>query len=505
MRIRTFLAALACGLVTWAGPATARMTASATPRSDRLEHMATLTATASGGHLGFDSVAISGPTIVANSYVLDSHQDAGIYVFSQPAAGWSNAAPVAHLTAPAVAYLTTVAVSADTVVAAAPDTVYVYAKPPGGWSGTLAPSARLVASDAQAGSDFGFRVSASGDTVTATGGDAVYVFTKPAHGWSGTVEQSAKLLLPGGADAHSALIDGRTVFAGTVSGYPSPNSYRGAVYVFEEPAHGWRGTISPLATLAPSTHAPLEGDLAVAGDTVAASAFPPNDGGTLQIYLFTRPRHGWEGIRHEQAIRTLPADSYTLGPFLGGAAQTFAAVKLEPGPNHMCPCGSSIYAFSEPSGGWSGRYPTVSSASLATASPPAVSGQTVAVGDEGGVHVFRAIAPPSLGRIAVSGLGAGRPRIDFTVAAGADTPAIRSVRIVLPRGLTFGPGTPTRTLVPARHRLSVTLTSPALAMTAALRRRVEHRRRTLTLRVSVTVTDAAGTRTVLPLTIRLSA
>ena len=113
---------------------------------------------------------------------------------------------------------TSVAVQGDTIVVGAPyydlfgassdeGVAFVFRKPVGGWSGTLAPSARLQASNPNpfgANEHVGIAVALDGDVI-AVGADsyelvsaasdegAVFVYRKPVGGWSGTLTESARL------------------------------------------------------------------------------------------------------------------------------------------------------------------------------------------------------------------------------------------------------------------------------------------------------------------------
>ena len=118
--------------------------------------------------------------------------------------------------------------------------------------------------------------------------------------------------------------------------------------------------------------------------------------------------------------------------------------------------------------------------------------------------------PPALSRVSLSSVGASRPTLSFTVTAGRDEPALKSISIVLPRGLHFtksrstvsvtGPrgkhlrftaslkdGGLVVTLRTATPQARVTISSPRLAasgsLTAALARH-QATRVTLTVRVT---------------------
>ena len=103
-----------------------------------------------------------------------------------------------------------------------PDAAFVYVKPPTGWN-NLSQSAVLVPSDGQGSCDnFGGSISISGNTVvvgasqsspncSSTGPGSVYVFVEPPGGWSGQVAETANLTASDGmvGDALKLLHDGK--------------------------------------------------------------------------------------------------------------------------------------------------------------------------------------------------------------------------------------------------------------------------------------------------------
>ena len=174
-------------------------------------------------------------------------------MFVKPAAGWTNGTESNELTASdgatAACLGCSVAVSGDTVVAGAQyatvggnvaqGAVYVFVEPASGWtSGTE--TAKLTASDAAATDFLGSSVAVSGDTVVAgapyatVGANAkqgaAYVFVEPASGWTSGTE-SAKLTASDGAAGDflgSVAVSGDTVVAGA----RGTNGSKGAAYVF---------------------------------------------------------------------------------------------------------------------------------------------------------------------------------------------------------------------------------------------------------------------------------
>jgi subtilase family serine protease len=117
---------------------------------------------------------------------------------------------------------------------------------------------------------------------------------------------------------------------------------------------------------------------------------------------------------------------------------------------------------------------------------------------------------PTVSHVSLSSVGAGRPRLSFTVAAGRNEPGLKTISITLPRGLHFSKSRATVTVTGAKGKhlkfaaslqhvalvitvrtatsqLRVTVSSPRLAastgLTAAITRH-QSSRITLTLRVA---------------------
>jgi hypothetical protein len=267
--------------------------------------------------LGY-SISVSGGTVVASApteTVGSNAEQGAVYVFEEPPTGWgTGATPVAELTASdgaaynqlgtAVATDGTTIVAGDTPDEATGKGVYVWTMPSNGWSHEpTAPAAtqtaELTASDEYVGNAVGTSVAVSGDTVAAgaynhkippTGfaQGAVYVWTMPTAGWAAAAgaaaNQAAELTV---ADAPtgttlgtSVAIDGNAVLGGASEEVDGGTNPGGAVYVFVEPAAGWKSEPAyPHANetdeLAVSDRAPgdaLGGSVAYDGDAIVAGA-----------------------------------------------------------------------------------------------------------------------------------------------------------------------------------------------------------------------------------------
>jgi hypothetical protein len=118
--------------------------------------------------------------------------------------------PDATLAAPGAVFLGPVVASGNTVVAdgvgLSSSVPCVFVKPGGGWSNE-GPSAALRASD---GTALNGDIAVSGPTIVV----GQYAFVRPPGGWSGVVQESAKLIVPvRSASVGAVTISGATIFA----------------------------------------------------------------------------------------------------------------------------------------------------------------------------------------------------------------------------------------------------------------------------------------------------
>ncbi len=244
------------------------------------------------------SVAVDGGTVVVGAHKADyidlndssnNLADSGAaYVFTKPGSGgWVNANETAKLTASDAAandeFGISVAVHGETVVVGAHQSdaddqdnnegaAYVFTKPETdanddeskdwkdwaslGDEGKAGLTAKLIASDAARGDEFGISVAVADDDDTIVVGayldddngdnsGSAYVFTRDSNGWS----QKTKLTGPsrGKGDwlGHSVAVVGNTVIAGAErSNISGPDS--GAVYLWTVP--GWTDIANSDAT-----------------------------------------------------------------------------------------------------------------------------------------------------------------------------------------------------------------------------------------------------------------
>ena len=222
------------------------------------------------------SVAVHDETVAVGAHLENANDDdvditddvadsGAAYVFTKPeSVGWADATETAKLTADNGAandeFGISVAVHGETVVVGAhkydvgvgtekanAGAAYVFIKPTGGPWADGTETAKLIASDAMRGDEFGIAVAVDDneDTIVVgaylddDNGDnagSAYVFTQDSNGWS----QQTKLTGPSrGKDdwlGYSVAVVGNTVIAGAdKSNISGPDS--GAVYLWTVP--GW--------------------------------------------------------------------------------------------------------------------------------------------------------------------------------------------------------------------------------------------------------------------------
>ena len=264
--------------------------------------------------------------------------------------------------------------------------------------------AKLTASDAAGGDQFGHGVAVDGDTmvVGAPSEDslrgAAYVFVRDAGVWG----EAAKLTASDGAQddwfGWSVAIDGDTVVVGAFEDDDGAFN-AGSAYVFTKPVSGWATAASSVKLTASD---PAAGDwfgksLAIDGDTVVVGAENDDDGGTNSgsAYLFSEPAGGWASATSN--VKLTASDAAGSDVFGRSVAIDDGTVVVGAGGDDDGAANSgSVYVFSEPAGGWA----SATSSVKLTASDPAaddwfgrsvaIDGTTIVVGadldDDGGAN-----------------------------------------------------------------------------------------------------------------------
>ncbi len=300
-----------------------------------------------------------------------------------------------------------VAVSGDTIVVGAPNfkvgevhqgAAFVFVRPATGWA-TAHQNAELTSSNGEEGDEFGESVAISGNNVVVgahfekvgghDGQGAAYVFVMPRTGWAGSLTQSAELVASDGAMldhlGFSVAISGKTVLAGA----PHRNGEQGAAYVFSEPSGGWGSkeageTVTQAAELTASGGAAndeLGLSVAVSGKTGVAGApghkvAESEKQGT--VYAFSEPSGGW-GSKEAGEVVNQAAELIASG----GAAKDELGLSVAVSGGTVvtgAPGKGLAYVFSEPGGGWGSKKAgeVVNQAAQLTAPTP-VLGESVVV------------------------------------------------------------------------------------------------------------------------------
>jgi FG-GAP repeat len=230
------------------------------------------------------SVAISGHTILASSYLSPA------LVYVRPARDWkSTSTPNATLSTP---YGTaSLAIGGGTVVIGALTNTYqegsafIFLRPRGGWKGQVIPVAQLVASDPTYLFGMAVTINRSGDTVVAgsygpcefCNGGKLYVFVKPTRGWV-SMTQTAKLSIRNSFGIGSTVAiseNGDTIVTGSPYATVDANQDQGTAYVFYKPNGGWKTTRKFNAELTASDgakHDEFGTSVAISGNSIVSGS-----------------------------------------------------------------------------------------------------------------------------------------------------------------------------------------------------------------------------------------
>jgi hypothetical protein len=463
-------------------------------RVDPLLQQAQLSATnvTAGSYVG-ESVAVSGDgsTVVVGATGANSGEGA-VYVFSEPAGGWTSGTQTATLTASSGTsgeeFGLSVAVSSDgsTVAVGAPETTvggnadqgtaYVFAKPAGGWASNTQ-TATLEESAGASGDKFGGSVSVSGEgstvvagaayatvTTNSAGHGAAYVFSEPGGGWTSatprtptatlTTSNSGSIVYLGSAVAIST--DGSTVVAGAGSAMEG----QGEVFIFDEPGGGWSSE-TQTSRLTASTGVSGDGlgssvAVSASGSTVVSGAlYAPDSGGATgpgAAYVFSEPAQGWPSEPTGIQTATLTAANTAVGDFGESVAISSAeGSTVVVGAPYQGFGGSTeqegaAYVFSEPTGGWASEASETQTAEL-SASNGVTFGWSVAASADGS-----SVIASALGTFVGTTEGAGAAFVFGSSSAGTTTTSTNTAPTPTP--------TPSTGATPPT---STTNTTPAIA------------------------------------------
>ncbi|HWY20939.1 MAG TPA: hypothetical protein VNX26_06930 [Candidatus Acidoferrum sp.] len=304
------------------------------------------------------AVAIGGNTVAV------SPVGGSVFVYLKPAGGWRSMTQTAILSpsnpATALNFGSSIALAGNTIVVGCDQAtigsnqsqgaLYVFVEPAGGWT-NMTETAILTASDGDAFDSLGLSVGISGNTIVGGADPAAYVFVKPAGGWvSGT--QTAELTTTNRTQLDIVAISANTVVvSAVVSG-----GTQGGVLVYVEPSTGW-ANMTETATLDTGVrYVSTMRAVAISGDTVAGGAADVSPNGVSHagaLFVWVKPAAGWS--KNMPPTAELTASNGTgnanLGVgvginasvIVGGAPGTTVGSNLEQG---------AVYVFNQPASGW---------------------------------------------------------------------------------------------------------------------------------------------------------
>ena len=255
-------------------------------------------------------------------------------------------------------------ISGDTIVAAAylEDTTasgagsaYIFTRSGTTWS----QQAKIQASDAGAGDNFGKFVAIDGDTMvtgahyedtTADDAGAAYVFTRSGTTWS----QQAKLQASDAAYrdylGFSVAIDGDTIVVGAFGEDTGADS-AGAAYVFTRSGTTWSQQAKLQASDAQASDQFGREAISISGDTIVVGAYREDTGGSDagSAYVFIRSGTSWSQQAKLQASDAAAGDRF-------GAAVSISSDTIVAGASLEDTAGTdtgSVYVFTRSGTSWS--------------------------------------------------------------------------------------------------------------------------------------------------------
>ena len=223
--------------------------------------------------------------------------------------------------------------------------------------------AKLTASDAAPGDDFGISVSLYGGyaligAIHSDGNQgnsgAAYLFEKPEGGWINTTE-NAKLTASDGANNDyfgiSVSLYDNYALVGAPNHTHNNVLYAGATYLFEKPLNGWENTTETTKLTALNvahddhfgTSVSLYGDYALVG--------APNDcynNAASSAYLFEKPINGW--INATETAKLTASDGVSSCNQFGISVSFYGDYALVGA--HQNNGSGSAYLFEKPLNGW---------------------------------------------------------------------------------------------------------------------------------------------------------
>jgi len=310
---------------------------------------------AAGDRFGF-SVSISGETAIVGAPDDDNvgFDSGSAYVFEEPIGGWVDATEDAKLTALDAAasdfFGVSVSISGDTAIVGArgnddagfqSGSAYVFVKPGTGWVDATE-DAKLTASDAATGDEFGNSVSISGDTAIVgarfdddaclptinqfCNSGSAYVFTRSGTTWTQQAKLTASDAATGDQFGFSVSISGETAIVGADldddAGFDS-----GSAYVFTRSGTTWTEQAKFTASDA-ATGDQFGISVSISGDTAIVGAVFNDDAGSRSgsAYVFTRSGTTWTQQDKLTALDAAADDFFGISVSISGDTAIVGAV-----------------------------------------------------------------------------------------------------------------------------------------------------------------------------------
>jgi hypothetical protein len=339
-------------------------------------------------------VAISCGLIVVGAHYEDGgvgdpyHDSGAAYIFQRTQGGVDGWGEVKILHASDIQmeddFGRSVAISGDVIVVGAPGedggtgdpaidsgAAYIFQRMQGG-ANEWGELKILHASDAQAGDEFGIRVSISEDVIVAgarfeDGGDgnpvidagAAYIFQRTqggSDGWGEVQILHAFDLQASDAFGFSVDVWGDVIITGAPyedGGMNDPVPGAGAAYVFQREGQMWVETAINHAS-GPKESGQFGYSVAISGDVMVVTGEDntsiPHSGGA---YVFNRTQGGADGWGEVQIIRASDAqyDDHMLCPAISGDVIICGAAGEDGGPGNPYPDSGAAYVFERIPGG----------------------------------------------------------------------------------------------------------------------------------------------------------
>jgi len=314
------------------------------------------------------SVAIGGNTVAVSPI------GGSVFVYTKPAGGWSSMTQTAILTpsnpGDAANFGSSIAIAGNTIAVGCSQAtvgsnsyqgaVYVFVEPARGWT-DMTETAMLTASDGAASDSLGYAVGIDENAIVAGAPNhqplgAAYIFVKPAGGWvtgTQTAEPTSSSLSEASGVGASAAISGGTVAVG--AGLNMSSQEQGGALVFVKPASGW-ADMSQTAALATGVQdVSAVFSLAISGNTVVGGTPFISPNGVLHagaVLVWVKPSSGWTDMPPTTELTASdPQSTEYLGRSVGtnGTAIVAGAPQDTIGSNREQ---GAVYVFDKPAGGW---------------------------------------------------------------------------------------------------------------------------------------------------------